>query len=153
MKKYFRLFKNWRRLGFKGQALWLFVFVFCGVARLMILLLPFRWLAKFLGEHKGNKEINSCTCTRQKEKSLLIAKIVRQVVPYTPWESKCLVQALVASQLLKFFKVPYVVYFGLRKDSGDKLRAHAWVVSGSSYITGKSEGALFTIVSVFASLR
>ena len=52
---------------------------------------------------------------------------------------------------LKFCKIPYVVYLGLLKDSEGKLRAHAWVVSGSSYITGKSAGPPFTIVSVFTN--
>lgn len=68
----------------------------------------------------------------------------------TKWESKCLVRALTAQKLLKYYKVPTTLYLGVRKE-GDKLLAHAWLRAGDYIVTGANRGefATYTVVAQF----
>ena len=64
---------------------------------------------------------------------------------YLPWKAKCLAQALAGKLLLRKFGLPGTIYLGIKKDSG-KLEAHAWLICGSQFISGKEGHKKFTVV-------
>ncbi|MEO1800116.1 MAG: lasso peptide biosynthesis B2 protein, partial [Cyanobacteria bacterium J06629_2] len=69
---------------------------------------------------------------------------------YTPWQSKCLVQAIAAKRMLQSRKIVSTLYLGVTRNSHQSLEAHAWLRSGQMYLTGGREREEFTVVATFA---
>lgn len=70
---------------------------------------------------------------------------------YTFWESQCFVKAIAGMKMLERRKIESTLYLGTAKDESGQLIAHAWLRSGSFFISGKEEMRKFTIVSKFAN--
>ena len=88
----------------------------------------------------------------QSLKSYSIAEFTQMAARYSPWDSNCFPQAIVASFLLGIYRIPYAMYFGLmRNPSAPSLSAHAWVVAGRVDVTGGSSFSRFTVVGKFLS--
>jgi hypothetical protein len=68
----------------------------------------------------------------------------------TPWESKCLVQAITAKILLRRKLLPNTLYLGVAKDGNDKMIAHAWTRTGCRIVTGGYGLDAYTVVATFA---
>lgn len=126
-------------------ALWL------GVARLAILTVPFRGLAKHLGEqmaespHTDQTAFHTCLSR--------ISWAVYTMSHYTPWESACLAQALAAKAMLRCRGITSTLYLGLAKNEQAEqagLLAHAWLRSGSMILTGGQGKDRYTVVATFA---
>lgn len=135
---------------------WFFVaYPLLGVARATILLVPFKWIARTLGQDAHMALQMPLATPQQMQRALAIGRGVRLAATYTPWQSKCLAQAMVASWLLRRCGLPYGLYFGVRKDpdSRDGLAAHAWVSSGPAAVTG-GRGCFndFSVVYNFVNL-
>lgn len=85
---------------------------------------------------------------------LIVLRSVSQAVNimsrYTFWESMCLVKAIAAMKMLERRHIESTLYLGTGKDENGKLIAHAWLRSGSFYITGAEEMQRFVVVSKFA---
>jgi len=92
---------------------WLFLEAFClsGMMRLALLIVPFRKLSLFLGS-----QTEESPWTESNE-SVLAARAVGWAVEtascYTPWESKCFVQALVAKFMLRQLGIANTLYLGV----------------------------------------
>lgn len=76
-----------------------------------------------------------------------VAYQVRVSCEKTPWESKCLVQALTARKLLMRKKISCTLYLGVGKKD-EEMIAHAWLRSGPDYITG-GDGTGYAMVAKF----
>lgn len=72
---------------------------------------------------------------------------------YTPWESKCLVQAIVAKLLLRRQLLPNTLYLGVANGDAGKLVAHAWIRTGTRVVTGGYGLDAYTIVATFADFN
>ena len=79
-----------------------------------------------------------------------IGRMVEMVSRYTPWESKCLVQAIVGKMMLRQCGIANTLYLGVGRDKGNSLMAHAWLRCGGLVITGRQGRERFTIVGKFA---
>lgn len=79
-----------------------------------------------------------------------IGRAVETISRYTPWESKCLVQAVVGKIMLRRLGLANTLYLGVRGDGGNGLQAHAWLRCGDVILTGGSGRKEFTVVSKFA---
>ncbi|NBB76805.1 MAG: lasso peptide biosynthesis B2 protein [Bacteroidetes bacterium] len=115
--------------------------------RFFILTFPFKHLSKQLGQlnatsgHIYNLPDNEIQ---------RLAKSIRNVSQVVPWESKCLVQAVVAKVLLKKRETDSTLYFGVRKkDDGSSLEAHAWLDVNNEIVLGKELADQFTVVSSY----
>lgn len=75
---------------------------------------------------------------------------VNKMSLFTPWESKCLVQAITAQVVLRIIKVPYTLYLGLDRNESKELVAHAWLRCGELIVTGAREKERFVTVAQFA---
>ena len=130
------------RLLFLEAALWL------GIARLGILIIPFRRIAPFLGKHMTESPQRIALAHRGLAKRISWA--VKTASRHMPWKSRCLVQALAVKGMLKFRRIPSTIYLGLAKDEHEDLKAHAWLRSGKMVVVGTPGIDHFSVVSTFS---
>jgi len=120
-----------------------------GFIRLVILAVPFRRIAPFLGEHM--KE----TPDKQDEGKnrilmLRISGAISRAERSVPWEAKCLVQAITGKIMIRRRDMESTLYLGLiKRPDLAELEAHAWLRCGSFIICGGKELERYTIVAIF----
>ncbi len=122
-------------------------FLFLAWAR-VIKGMPFSRLAPNLGE-----QMSETTYTINENEIRIIKQISQSVnimSKYTFWESKCLVKGLAAMKMLHRRKIDNTLYLGTAKDEEGMLIAHAWLRSGTYFLTGAEEMKRFTVVGSFA---
>ena len=138
-------------LKFKGsdKKLIFEAFILTGIARAFILMIPFKKLKKYIGEYKKESPFEI-----ENEEYIIISRVkwaVNLISRYTPWKSKCFVQALTVQRMLKKRNIVCTIYFGIYKEKDKKVKAHAWTRSGHVFITGGLEKNLFTEVARFCN--
>jgi hypothetical protein len=119
-----------------------------GLARFALMAVPFRWIAPHLGQG-----ILESPTIDDPDQGIRLQRISRAVVTtsrYTPWESKCLVQAIAAKMMLKCRGIHSTLYLGVAKEGEKELSAHAWLRSGTLVLTGAPGKERFTVVATFA---
>jgi hypothetical protein len=126
-------------------------FLMLGLMRGLLLILPFRVIAKHLGQHHQALGIVPLADQTAVFRADQIGKTIRTAARYTPWESKCLVQAMVARVLLGLYGIPYGLYLGITRSDSTGMAAHAWVCVGPIAVTGGNSFREFTIVSTFVA--
>lgn len=134
------------------EKLWfVFFYPYSGMVRLVILTLPFRYLSGYLGLHYQNYELSPLVTEQQLLRAWRIGRLAELVAKYTPWQSKCLVQAIMVRTLLGWYDIPYIMYFGvqLTGQQDEPMKAHAWVKVGSRIVSGASGHKQFAIVSSY----
>jgi hypothetical protein len=129
-----RNIQKWLHLPKSDRSLFLQVFCLTGLVRAAVLVLPFRWIAVFLGEQgvESSYQLGSL----EKEAGRKIGRAILRVSRHTPWESKCLVQAITGKILLRRRGINNTLYLGVNKESKGKMTAHAWLRAGDMIITG-----------------
>lgn len=76
---------------------------------------------------------------------------IRAVSGRTPWESKCLVQAITGKVMLRRKRIHNTLYLGVAKDGDNKMQAHAWLRVGGQVLTGGGfVDNSYTVVAMFA---
>jgi hypothetical protein len=142
---------KWRRRTRIERLLLIEAFLLLGLARFLVLTLPFKWLARTIGTHmsESGPDISGSDFRLAR----LIGQAVRSAANNTPWQSVCLPQAVVGQWMLKRRNIPGTVYLGvaINKTIPDKLSAHAWLRYGSSILTGADGHRQFTVVSTFST--
>jgi hypothetical protein len=114
-------------------------------ARLAVRFLPFRFLSPHLGAHMQE------TGNEVQDRGLLrrVTWAIDAVSRRAPWRCKCLEQGIAAKMMLRRRHQPNTLYLGVAR--GDQeVEAHAWVRSGTVYVTGGRDHERFTVVSSFA---
>jgi hypothetical protein len=119
-----------------------------GIARLVMLTVPFRWVEPYLGQRMTESPVDALPENSQQLKQVSWA--VHTMSRYTPWQSKCLVQAMAAKRMLQSRKIVSTLYLGVTRSNPKPLEAHAWLRSGSVYVTGGEGHKHFTVVAMFA---
>lgn len=105
--------------------------------RTAILIVPMRILERYFGiRGKVSSEEESFENSKT---AYWIGQRVERVCGKTTWESKCLVQALIAQRLLVKKGIATTLYLGVAKTE-TKLTAHAWLRCGAVYVTGGNGG-------------
>jgi hypothetical protein len=122
-----------------------------GLARLMVLLVPFRLFAPSLGEHYGVTAFIPLLDSRQQSRALSIGRAVRMSSTLAPWNANCQAQAIAARWLFALFGVPFAIFYGVAKDPVEQMKAHAWMCAGPIQVTGGYAFDEFTVVAVFSN--
>lgn len=135
------------RISWRERLLLLEAVGWLALARLALLIVPFRRIAPRLGRTTGDTLPDD---PRSEQVGQQIARAVQVASRYTPWETKCLAQAMAGKAMLRLRRVPSTLYLGLAKDEAGQLEAHAWLRCGSRVLTGESARERFTVVAKFA---
>lgn len=160
MKSLLRYYNNIKRFyhySKRDKLLIVEVFILTATFRMAMLTIPFKKLKKYMGDL--NKE-----SSYEIDKSLYkeIGRIkwsIEKVAKHTPWESKCLVQALTAQFLLSRKKIDSTLYLGVSRkrmfseeinnqDNKSDFIAHSWIRCGDFFVTG-GNGEKFATVAKF----
>lgn len=128
------------------------VFALLGLAGLVIKTVPFKHVAKMLGPHRQLAPWIPVATVQQQRRAERVGALVRRAAHRTPWRSNCFPQSLVAATLLRAWRVPYAVYFGVSADPQppDKINAHAWVCAGPSAIVGGNGFERYRVLACWA---
>ncbi|MCM3213476.1 lasso peptide biosynthesis B2 protein [Niallia taxi] len=146
MLEVFSKIKKFMRLDMQRRTLLIEAFFYLGRAR-YLKLLPFEKIAPSLGEQSTETSINSSIHNQ------MITDVSYAVITaskHTFWDSSCLVQAIAATRMLNKRKIESTLYMGIARDEDGSMIAHAWVRSGSLYVTGAETMNKFTVVKTFA---
>ena len=147
--KLFRKIKTFFKIKNQDKLAFIKAFIYMGYFRAFILFIPFNKIRKRMGKVKVESPQNvDDECYK---KAVRIARIVGIVSYHTPWESKCLVQALTAQKMLKEQGVSTTLYLGVKKDENNQMIAHAWTRCGNYFVTGGSNRYGYAVVAKFAS--
>ncbi len=138
---------QWARL--PGADRWLTVRIFGWTAliRMLLLLLPFRWVSKYLGKPGG--ETSPGEDQAKIALSRKIGRAVELVGRHTPWQSRCLVRAIAGKIVLRQLGIANTLYLGVRRREASGLSAHAWLRVGPAVITGRRGLAGFKVIASF----
>jgi len=111
--------------------------LYTAVARFRVFFFPSNRLHRFLGE-VGVETGTEIPEEQQLREIALVSNRVARVAKRVPWESKCLVQGMVAQRLLRDSGINSTLYLGVGRDKeeGGKMVAHAWVRCGPYYVCG-----------------
>ncbi|MEZ9822913.1 lasso peptide biosynthesis B2 protein [Shewanella sp. 10N.286.45.A1] len=146
-----RKFASFLRRGLFFKLGFIPTWLLLGAARAMVLVFAFARLAPFLGR-KVDKEAwdqpMQPLSVNTIKKAQKISRLIVTTVRYCPWNANCLAQAIVARFWLALCGVPYRIYFGLRREDAD-LKAHAWVCSGSYFVSGGDGFKGHTVVGCY----
>ena len=132
----------------EGHGLFLEAVLWLGLARLAVLLVPFRRLAPHLGTLSyETPAINPAL--PHIARTVSIAQAIQRAARNLPWECQCLVQAIAGKAMLRRRGLPSTLYLGVAKDEDAKLCAHAWLRCGNVILTGREGVNRFTVLSTF----
>ena len=121
------------------------------ISKMMILVFSFRRLAPFLGESNGVEPFLPILRSGQKALVVQIAMLVNIASRYLPLGKSCFPQAITARILLGLYRVPYCIFFGVRRTNRG-IDAHAWVFSGAYCVCGGRKSFWrFRVVAVFTT--
>lgn len=135
LQRFLQLDPTDRKL-FVGAAMWL------AVARVWLLVFPFRKLAGRLGTRAGSVEADPELLGR-------IGRAVAAAAAHVPWRSDCFPQSIAAHQLLKRRGYASTIHLGVERAGGEGLKGHAWVSCGPILVTGGGEVARYAEIHRF----
>jgi len=122
------------------------------IAKLLIWLVSFRRLSPLMGVQTGVVPWTPVISTAQTRRARQISRVVNRASRYTLTEVNCFPKALVARALFAIYRIPYCLFFGLRRDEeSGEFDAHAWIVSGDAFLGMRSSFRRYAVLNVFAS--
>lgn len=127
----------------------LFAWMLLGFSRALIVVIPFRHIAPVLGRCSSELSGVQHITPPQQAQALAIGRIIKRAARHPPWHANCFAQAITARILLGAKRIPHTLHFGVARDEGGRLEAHAWVCAGENYVTGGEVCARFTVVRSF----
>ncbi|WP_430487971.1 lasso peptide biosynthesis B2 protein [Priestia flexa] len=139
--------RSFLRLETSEKILLLEAFYYLGYGRIFKAL-PFSRVAPTLGEPMTETSFSESTSDYVVLQN--ISKAIHRMSHYTFWESQCLVKAVAGMKMLERRQIESTLYLGTGKDKQGKLIAHAWLRSGSVYVTGSEGKEQFTVVGKFS---
>ena len=102
-----------------------------GLARLMLLAIPFRKLAARLPGERGS--------AKEGPDAKLLERIgfaVRTAAANVPWRSDCFPQSIAGRMLLRHYGYGSTIHLGVERSGADDLVGHAWLTCGETVVTG-----------------
>ena len=111
------------------------------VARIVIVIFPFRRVAKGFGAFvpPSDPRVVSQAASVGPEQARIARSIgwaVRATAPWMPFRSVCLQQAMAARAMLKRRGIASVLHFGAGKGAEKPIDAHAWLDAAGVKVTG-----------------
>lgn len=79
-----------------------------------------------------------------------ISVAITAVSKYSPWENVCRHQAYQAKVLCRYYKIPYIIYVGFKKNKDGIIEGHAWTMVNEKFVTGFCNVNEYTVQTVFS---
>jgi hypothetical protein len=139
-----RKFLTFYRLSFRRK---LFLLLLIPLSLYSTFMLSFfKKNAKF-GEKEKKLEVNKfVNLTVVKD----ISYAIRVLSKYTPWENVCRHQAYQAMLLCRFYRIPYQIFVGFKKNNEGKIEGHAWTTVNGEIITGFCKVEEYVINAIYS---
>ena len=144
--KILRKIRRFISLPFYNKVLFLEAYIMLGWARILKMM-PFSRIAPTLGVHMEETDLNQM---ENKDMLKRVSEAIHIMSQYAFWESECLVKAIAGMKMLQRRQIESTLYLGTAKDENGQFIAHAWLRSGSFYISGKEGMERFLVVATFA---
>jgi hypothetical protein len=141
-------FRQFRALDVGQQNLFIKAWLMLGVMRMALVLVPFKYLSKHMQRHEV-PPVTSSLSNNQLNVATDIGLRVAQAANHTPWQSRCLVQVLVAQRLLARRGIPGQLYLGVKKNTAT-AEAHAWLQCGERIVNGGGSQEQFKVVTSYS---
>jgi hypothetical protein len=128
---------KWRRfMQLDGADKWLLLraTAWLGIARIMLVVMPFRRLAARLSGESGSSHIEPDQDLLQR-----IAYVISAAANNVPWRSDCFPQTIAARMLLKRFGYASTIHIGVDRVGEGEIEGHAWLTCGETVVTGGAE--------------
>lgn len=138
---------RWQRLAWRDRLLLGEALVTVGLARLAIVLLPFRHVASISATRPTRPPPSDA-----REQITRARWAIRAVARRMPFRTMCLEQGLSARVILHRRGVPTTLYYGVMKGPEGQLMAHLWVRSDAIDVIGTEELERFTLLATFPPL-
>jgi hypothetical protein len=123
---------------------------FVTAARLALLVLPFAWIAAATGNfeaaHPGDRPRRATVDPVSRG----VREALRAAVRRLPGRTTCLTRAIAGRMMLAWRGTPSTVVLGVASD-GDKLSAHAWLVTADGCVCGGREAERFRPLAAIRS--
>lgn len=136
------LLRRFLELDGGDQRLVLVATCWLALARVWLLVLPFRKLAARLGTGQGSIEADPELLRR-------VGRAVSAAAAHVPWRSDCFPQSIAANRLLKGLGYGSTIHLGVSRAGGDGLEGHAWVTCGPVVVTGGADLARYAEIHRF----
>lgn len=123
----------------------------CGwlvLARLAILLLPFKRIAPLLGRPMVESPLEDHAIDTVLLEAISWA--AQTAGNHMPWGNKCLAQAMAGKAMLRRRGMRSTLYLGVARDGMQLMKAHAWLRCGGKILSGHRKMSGFTVVASFA---
>jgi hypothetical protein len=131
-------------------AAWILIGLFAAALHIM----PFRRLARMLGEPIGAVGCIPLADQMQIKRARLVRRAILRAARIAPFRSDCLPQALTAAVLCQMLRVPVSIHLGVRReDDPNSFAAHAWTCTGPEAVTGGHSFGAYTPVTCFLRAR
>ncbi len=122
------------------------------VARMALLFVPFRVLAASFGSIALPEEASAPAARASvaaRDEIRAVGWAVTRAARYVPFRAVCLPQAIAAKFMLDRRSIASVMHFGVAKNEGGPLAAHAWLDADQIEVTGYPIGPEFVEVARF----
>jgi hypothetical protein len=103
----------------------------------------YRYILRLVGSDKAFTEKIKVSYDKNAEPTkeqlaiaLDIAKAIQIADRYILWPNVCRHHAWQAAMILMVYGIPYIFHVGVRKNAFSKIVGHAWISSGSIFISG-----------------
>jgi hypothetical protein len=126
----------------------------CLACARLVLLIPFRWVAPFLGRAQpataAARPLEALP-VEQRGEALAIRRALLRVSRHLPWPSSCLVCAIAGRMMLRRRHMRSVLLLGARNDPANQLAAHAWLQCGEVDIIGAEAAPEYAAIVAFTA--
>ena len=113
--------------------------VWLAIARLRLVVTPFRKLVERLAAEEGGSEPDPDLIHRA-------GFAVSTAAANVPWRSDCFPQTIAARSILKRYGYTSTVHLGVDRVGADDLLGHAWLTCGDTVVTGGADLDRYTEV-------
>jgi hypothetical protein len=116
------------------------------LARLAVVALPFRVLARRLGVPHAETSMTASLDPSARRVAWAIGAAARRA----PWRAECLEQAIAAKAMLRRRGIASTLYLGMARDP---VAAHAWLRVGDVNVTGGRDVTRYAVVASCADVE
>jgi hypothetical protein len=102
-----------------------------GIARLMLIVMPFRRLAERLASDNKSSLVDP-DADFLKRTGYAVSVAASRV----PWRADCFPQTIAARMILKNKGYPSTIHIGVERVGDNVLNGHAWLTCGETVVTG-----------------